>query len=260
MADNIPRNLRSIVLHDIPLDDIAAMERWYHRYHAPEIVRRYGPWLQRHESYMPVPAPEEARAFGLYNWRMTDGWWREIPKPGAQGALCFTDPPVRPRVATCFIPWQPTEDFLGSEIQPDAHNVLRWFIMMKYPPGVTRAQGDEWFLKTHAPEVAKQPGLTRFFSYVPWPEVIQLPGTWQKGSAPPPGTVERQWDRVVELWYDNFRDWRRAVVESPPAYTAPSWATHKAYPFLEPGKQFVSAFLLERPTDEFLRDSRVYLV
>lgn len=251
--------LRSIVLHDIPADDIAAMERWYHRYHAPEIVRRYGPWLSRHESYMPVTPPPEAAQFGLYNWRMTEGWWREIPKPGAQGTLCFTDPPVRPRVATCFIPAQPSEDFLGSDVPPDQHQVLRWFILYRFPQGVTREAGDDWFVNSLAPQVLKQPGLTRFFSYQTTRESIPLPGTWRAGSAPPPGTVERGWDRLVELWYDNFRDWRRAVIEQPPAYSAPPWATLDRFPFVRPGTHFVSAFLLERPTDEFLRDSRVYL-
>jgi hypothetical protein len=45
--------IRSIVVHDIPVDSVAAMERWYHRVHAPEIARRYGPWLTRHESFVP---------------------------------------------------------------------------------------------------------------------------------------------------------------------------------------------------------------
>ena len=78
--------IKSLVLHDIPLDAIASMERWYYRDHAPEIVRRYGPWLARHESYLPVPAPSDALAHGTYNWRLTEGWWREVPAPGPQGA------------------------------------------------------------------------------------------------------------------------------------------------------------------------------
>ena len=70
--------IRSIVVHDIPADSVAAMERWYHRDHAPEIVRRYGPWLARHESFVPVPPPPEAAGFGVFSWRVTDCWWREI--------------------------------------------------------------------------------------------------------------------------------------------------------------------------------------
>ncbi len=104
--------IKSIVMHDIPISHIAAMERWYWRDHSSEIVGRYGPWEKRHDSYLPVPAPEEARTFGMYNWRVTEGWWREIPKAGPQGCLSFTAPPIWPKVATCFIPAQPTEDFL----------------------------------------------------------------------------------------------------------------------------------------------------
>lgn len=54
---------KSIVVHQIPMDHIAAMERWYYQDHAPEICRRYGPWLTRHESYLPDDAPIEARGY-----------------------------------------------------------------------------------------------------------------------------------------------------------------------------------------------------
>ncbi|HMA50207.1 MAG TPA: hypothetical protein VKP60_10670 [Magnetospirillaceae bacterium] len=63
----------------------------------------------------------------------------------------------------------------------------------------------------------------------------------------------------IELWYDNFDDWRRSAIEQPPAYTKPDWATADAYPFLEPYRDFVCTFILERPTDEFHRDARGYL-
>ena len=66
------------------------------------------------------------------------------------------------------------------------------------------------------------------------------------------------WHRVVELWYETFDDWRRAVISAPPSYTKPAWAHNHRYPFLEIGKEFVSSFLLERPNDEFWRDSRGY--
>ena len=39
--------IKSVVVHDIPMSQIAAMERWYYKDHAPEINRRYGPWLTR---------------------------------------------------------------------------------------------------------------------------------------------------------------------------------------------------------------------
>lgn len=251
--------IKSIVVHDIPMNHIAAMERWYWGTHAPEINRRFGPWLTRHESYLPVDAPLEARAYGFFNWRVTEGWWREIPETGPQGNLAFTVPPVWPKVATCFVPAQPTEDFMGGDVQPREKQVLRWYILFKYPRGVSREQGEEWFLQVHAPQVMQQPGLYRFFSYQVIKDPIALPGTWAPGKMPPPDTVLHSWDRLIELWFETFDDWRKAVIESPPKYTIPNWATTDVYPFVEPSVDFVSSFILERPNDEFLRDARGYL-
>jgi hypothetical protein len=251
--------IRSIVVHDIPADSIAAMERWYHRVHAPEIVRRYGPWLARHESFLPVSPPPEAAAFGVFDWRVTDCWWREMPAAGPQGALSFTPPPVWPQVATCFIPAQPTNDFLGSDMLPEEHTCFRWHVLLRYPDGVTAEAGERWFLETHAPEVCELPGLRRFFSYRVIDEPVRLPGEWRAGDSPPPETVQHEWHRLSELWFDSLTDWKAAVVDGSAAMSPPPWATRPGYPFVEPGRDFVSSFLLERPSDEFLRDLRAYL-
>ena len=251
--------LKSIVVHQIPINNVAAMERWYYQRHAPEICRRYGPWLHRHESYLPVDAPAEAREYGFYNWRVTEGWWREIPKGGPQGELAFTVPPVYPQVSVCFVPWQPDDDYMGSDVQPDERNVLRWYILFKYPEGVDKEEGDRWFQERFAPEIQKQPKLFRFFSYKTVKQPGGLPGTWPAGKNPPPETLNVGWDRLIELWYEDFDGWRDSVINNPPAYTRPDWATRDSFPFVELGQDFVSSFLLERPSDEFLRDSRFYL-
>jgi len=250
--------IKSIVLQDIDMDYIAAMERWYFKNHVAEVNRRYGPWLTRHESFLPVDAPPEARALGFYNWRVGEGWWREIPLTGPRGTLSFTVPPVWPKTASCFTPAQPTEDFMGSEYQPHEKNVLRWYILLKYPEGISFEEGENWFLNVHATEVMKQPGLYRFFSYKVIREPLELPGIWNPARLPPPDTFCFKWDRLVELWYDNFNDWRKSVIENPPEYTKPSWAGYNSYPFLEPYKDFVCSFILERPNDEFYRDLRAY--
>ena len=105
----------------------------------------------------------------------------------------------------------------------------------------------------------KQPGLYRFFSYQAIREQLPLPGTWALGKSPPPHTVAYSWDRLIELWYETFDDWRRAIMQSQPQYTPSVWATANTYPFVESGVDFVSSFLLERTNDEFWRDARGYL-
>ena len=256
--------IKSLVLHDIPLDAIAPMERWYYRDHAPEIVRRYGPWLARHESYLPVAAPPDALAYGMYDWRLTEGWWREVPEAGAQGALSFTPPPVVPTVATCFVPAQPTEDFVGSERVPADGAYLRWVVFLRYPERVAEYDGERWFRGTFAAEVAACPHVKRAFSYQTVREHIGLPGTWAPGAAPPMETLHLGWHRVVELWFESFAAWRTAVLGEagrarPGAFAAPHWATATTFPFVQPYVDFAATFVLERPTDEFLRDVRAYM-
>jgi len=250
--------LRTVVLHDIPMNHVAAMERWYFRDHEPEIARRYGPYLHRLESWFPVPAPPEADAFGRFNWRLTEGTWRQMPMPGPQGQLSFTPPPVWPKAAICTVPLEPVDDFKGWETLALEKNVLRWYVLMRYPERVSFEEGENWFLNVHKKEVSNQPKLTRFFSRKVLKPTPPLPGTWR------PGDLELmkkdampRWDRVIELWYETFDDWRESVLTNPPAYTKPEWASHPQYPFFVPGEEWVSTFVLERPTDEFLRDSRV---
>jgi hypothetical protein len=90
--------IKSIVLHDIPVDAVPAMERWYHRDHSPEISRRYGPRLARHESYLSLDAPLDARAYGFHNRRVTECFWREPPLAGRRGTLAS-------RRRRCGRPW-----------------------------------------------------------------------------------------------------------------------------------------------------------
>jgi len=247
--------IRSIVIMNIPsMNELPAMERWYTRYHAPEILHRFGPWLTRLESYRVVPVPPEAERYGYYNYRVTESWWRSVQElPSVCGTLSFTPSPIRPKVVSIFVPPQPTEDFMGGEVTPDEKTILRWYIVFKYPDEVPVQEGEDWFLNIHAREVMQQPGLTRFFSYRA-SEIASLPG--HRPSKGPPPTA---WHRLSEQWYENFDGWRKSVINSPRKYTKPPWGKYDQYPFLEPYVDFVSTFILERPTDDFLRDWRGYI-
>jgi hypothetical protein len=257
---------KSIVMMDVHSDDIAAMERWYYRDHSSEIARRYGPWLARHESYVALPAPPEAKDYGYYSFRVTETYWHEAPLGGPRGAYCFTPAPAWDKVAVVGnVPPQPTEDFFGWDCLPAERACIRWYIMFRYPLGVRPEEGEDWFLNVHAPEVMKQPGLRRFFSTKVNPEAKPLAGTWSPHIPMHTDPPMVQFDRTMELWYDSPSAWKNAVIDNPPAYTKPEWSvdpwypnTVDTYPFLKPGADFVSTFLLERPADEFLRDVRHY--
>ncbi len=260
---------KSVVLFDMDLNIVPAWERWYYEYHSPEVARRYGPWIARHESYVPLQPPEPADAqFGYCNWRLTNVYWREIPEAGPKGELSFELPPAYPPgraargplVIDCFIPPQCTDDFKGYGTSPSDRQILRWYQVFRYPAGVDPLEADDWYVNVFAKEALQQKHMFRFFSSKTVEVATGLPGHW------PPGTfydhlgkeTPPKWARVSEMWYENFFDWRDDNLLEPPPYSKPPWAKHDRFPFLEPGRDFFSTFLLERPADDYLRDTRFY--
>lgn len=242
------------------------MERWLLREHCGETIGQVGSWLARYLSYRAVPAPPEAEPYGYYNWRVTELWWREPPPPPG-GVVAEAWPPNYSEIlglpknvyrthewhgqpkgphppVSLLIPPRATEDFLGSKLTIGEKTILRWYIALKYPDGVPVEEGEKWFLEVHSKEVMQQPGITRYFSY---------------RTMAPPGRPASPWVRVVEQWYEDFDGWRKSILDSPPQYTKPPWAKYDKYPFLEPYLDFVSTFVLEKPTNDWLRDYNGYV-
>lgn len=263
--------LRSyLILNLADMSDLPLMERWLLKYHAAETLSQLDPILERYCSYRAVPAPEGSEPFYPYNWRMTEHWWRELPFPkgnlmdhgtavsevwppnytriiglpdgdpraaGWQGSPGGPHPPVM-----IWVQSRMADDFKGKGLTLDDGTNIRWITAHKYPDGVSLEEGEDWFLNVHAKEVCEQPGLKRFFSSRQVDEIRMGPFV-----------------RVSELWYENANAWRKAVLESPPSYTKPDWATYDEYPFLQPASDFICQFLLEAPTDDFKRYLRPYI-
>ena len=242
---------------DLP-NEMFKFERWYLRYHAAEVVFNHKPWLTNFIAYRPLPVIAEAVPYGYYNMRVIEAWFRSLDeRPGGAGMFHFTwqppwsDKPVEwdkmevPRVSINVE--QPYPDaFLAGKRSADERTVLRWYCIHRYPKGVSLKEGEDWFLNVHAKEVLKQPGLAGFVSA----PALQIP----KGNPLQPGA----WVRLSELWYDDFNGWKKAIIDSPPKYTKPSWAKYDKYPFLEPYVDFASTFLTERPDIDYLKEAPAF--
>lgn len=232
-----------------------ALERWNHMYHIPEVIAKQ-PWLVRYLLYRPVPHPEGAEAFSPINYRYHENWaLDESFRRGPKGMLSMTREPVENAmdVRVAVIPAEPTEDFLGAELSIQDSTILRWVVAFSYPEGVSEEDGEDWYLNVHVKEVMKQPGLIRFFSTKAFPknENVFRQSAQQKKTSQ---VSHRPIVRVSELWYANNQGWRESVVLNPPAYTKPAWTERDSYPFLTPREDFVSAFLLERPDCDMLKE------
>lgn len=250
---------RSYALHQIDPNDIARTERWYATRHGPEIARRYGPWLARFESFRPVELPADAQEYGTTNYLCTEGIWRSMPEPDDRGFLGMTQPQRHARPFSCIVPVQPTEDFKGREDAPEDHPILRWVQLLEYPDGVDKQAADTWYTGVFAQAACGQKSLNRFFSFRTVEEDIHVAGHWSVGETTPeyrgvPG--DHRWDRVTEMWFDDFDGWRAFVGADLPV---PAWAQENRFPYLKPCSNFVSAFLLEMPAYDWLKVDRAFV-
>jgi hypothetical protein len=247
--------VRNVVMVNITsMNDLPLMERWVQRDHCAETIGAIGCYLVRYMSYRAVTPPPQmynlVESYGYYNWRVTELWMDPANMPAGGGHLTTMtahDPAITEKpypFARGSFPTTPTQTFRHLDGPYDSKNILRWVSFMKYPKGVPVEEGEKWFLDVHSKEVAQQPGLTCYFSS----KAISSPGR-------PPEYI-----RLNELWYEDFSSWKKAIVDTPPKYTKPSWAKYDKYPFLEPYVDFCSTFILEKPTNNFLRDYNGYIL
>jgi len=246
-----------LIIHKInDENDRPALERWFNRYHVPEVMTQT-PWTVKYVLYRPIPCPPGAEDYGFYGYRVHENWVPDKSlRRGTRGLLSMTEQPGACDAIIINMPSEPTEDFLGGDARYEDHTILRWVCVIRYPDGLSVEEGEDWFLNVHAPEVMKQSGLTRFFSTKAYIN--------PKRSILPQGEdflehdvlFYKQWHRVSELWYECNNDWRESVIINPPAYTKPPWATYDKYPFVIPGSEFISTFLLETPERDFIREAK----
>ncbi len=248
----------------------AAADQFYMRYHGPEITRLSGPWMTRYQLWLPYEPPEEAvKLFGAVRGRYAELWYREddyLDRPEMRG---ITQPPFnktskkKSGQTNIMVPANPTDVFYDSDPHPDKTPILRWVTLIRYPDGVSEEEGEKWFKEVYAKEAVKQPGLLKFVSHKAIVENVHVPGTGMPSGAPsgaPSGMASgkpsgmpagmpamKKWVRLCEYWYADFAAWRKAVLESPPKYTAPPWGG--SYPFVEMESTFIPYY----PDVDFLK-------
>jgi hypothetical protein len=245
-----------ILIDMAPGVDVLVLDRWYLTFHAPERRDLVRAWQRHYVSYRTYAVPEEVDRFNVWRGRMTEIHFdsledfAESRKNSSVTLQSHTAPPggwgKAYRSEAITLPAAPTEDFLGQHPAPKETPYYRWIVALRYPEGVTEEDGERWFLETHAEETAKLPGLRRYIGY----RAVGRDRDPTVGRDRPVAR-ERGYQRVVELWFDSYQDWRKAILESPPAFTAPPWGGE--YPFVE----MISTFIGERPDVDFINDRRV---
>lgn len=274
MADFKPefKPMRSIIMNCVKDDSyLPAAYRWLYKVHVADSISQFAPYCTKYATYRALPLPTDGEDFGTYNWIMTEHYWLYNVFGDMQTesrGLAFSEwwdpdfmeitnqPPQNlgrdPRwqgtrdgyhpIVFCFLPMFWEKDFKGRERTIEDGPNFRWLITFKYPEGVSPEQGDDWFINQLAPQLAELPELNRFISS----KVLDQPRT-------------SPFHRVAELWFDNSKQWYKAIVENQDKFAKPSWAEYDQFPYLEPYADFTGIFLLDRPESDHLQQFRGYI-
>lgn len=265
--------MKSIILNCVKDDsDLPAACRWLYKYHVSDSISQFAPYVTKYATYRALPIPPGGTDFGTYNWIMTEHYWlinpfekknETVPRGVAfsewwdPNFLEITNQPPANHlrdhrwqgsregyhpIVFAFLPAFWEHDFKGSHRTIEDGPNYRWLIAIKYPEGVSREEGDEWFLNELSPQIAQLSEVNRFLTS----KVLDEPRT-------------SPFQRVVEIWFDNSKAWHKAIVENKDRFVKPSWATYDQFPYLEPYDDFVGIFLLDRPESDHLTQYRGYV-
>jgi len=273
MAIGSDAPFRSYIMNCVRDDsDLPAAYRWLYKVHVEDSISKLKPYCSSYCTYRALPVPPSGEDYGTYNWIMTEHHWLINPSKywGPEGRInafgerfspefleITRQPPSNELRNTN---WQGTregyhpivyiaaplfweKDFKGSiRTLADGPN-YRWLIVLKYPEGVERKEGDEWFMNKLAPQIAELPQVNRFITS----QVLNN------------GFINGPWDRVAEIWFDNSKKWYEAIVSNADKFEKPSWAKYGVFPYLEPYVDFTSIFLLDRPESDHFNQFQGYI-
>jgi hypothetical protein len=264
--------MRSFILNCVRDDsDLPAAYRWLYKHHVADSMSQFAPYVTKYASYRALPTPPDGGNFGTYNWIMTEHYWLFNPFPAVGSTsrgLAFAEywpdnfleitnqPPAKelrnPQwqgskegyhpIVFAFVPVFWENDFKGCQRTIEDGPNFRWLVAFKYPDGISKEEGDEWFLNQLAPQLTELPELNRFVSS----KVLDAPRC-------------SPFHRVAELWFDNSRAWHKAIVGNQHKFVKPSWAKYSQFPYLEPYADFTGIFLLDRPESDHLQQFRGYV-
>jgi len=252
----------------------AELDRYYLGHHGPEIVQFSGAWLRKYQLWLPYDPPKEAvERFNAVKGRYAELWfgseeeYLDRPAHGPMSKATFKSVGENKQTVV-MVPAKPTEEFYDPDPNNAETPLFRWVQIIRYPDNISVEEGEKWFLNVHAPEALKQPGLMKFVSYRVLTEtgdkmnqMMQKSTNASSGGSQPAGAApggsgpgggpslsqKKSWVRVNEYWYKDEAAWRKAVLESPPKYTAPSWGG--TYPFVE----MISTFIPYMNDVDFLK-------
>jgi len=258
------------------------LQNWLYRYHIPDSISQFEPYCTKYAFYNALPMPPGGENYGTVRMQLTEHYWTinefegqlkktlteyfpmdvlkwqgNIPDvqpddvdSGRDDAAMLSGEEARAtRSDECmpfifaFVPICWEDDLKGAGRTVEDGPNYRWQFMLRYPEGVSQAEGDKWFFDEVAPKLTEAPEVTRLLTSRIMTEINGCP-----------------FNRVVEAWFEGPDEWEAAVTgRIAQAAAKPSWAQTDSFPFLRPYINFAGIFLSDIPTSNNLTQYRGYI-
>ena len=255
--------MRSLIYVDVAKEDYRVkLENWLYKYHIPDSISQFGPYVSKYAFYQALPVPEGGERFGAIKMQLTEHYWLANPNNIAQfdhhQALTEFFPPD-------VLKWQgnlPDEDFQCENVEGDEARAVkgdaskgtvpfifafvpvwweedykgagrtiedgpnyRWQMVIKFPDDA-KDTGDKWLRDEFIPAFVECEETTRILSS----KVIKEANGCE-------------FDRVVEMWFEGPSAWKAAVDKAAKKVRRPAWFETEDFPYLTQSYGISSVFL-----------------
>jgi len=262
--------MRSLIFVDLAKEDYRIkLENWLYRYHIPDSISQFGPYVTKYAFYPALPVPPGGERFGTVRMQMTEHYWLvnpNNPKFNHHKALTEFFP-------TDVLKWQNNipDDFDPNNMAPkdeveniegddarstkgDASKGTVPFIFAFIPvwweedfkgEGRTVEDGPNyrWQFVIKYPEGHEEEGEKWFHEeFIP-----AFQGAEEVNRIVSSRVIQEanncEFDRVCEMWFQCQTSWVNTIKEVSKKVKKPSWAETEDFPYLTQSFGISSVFL-----------------
>ena len=252
--------VRSLIYVDLAHEDYRIkLENWLYRYHIPDSISQFGPYVSKYAFYQALPTPPGGERFGTVRMQMTEHYWlanpndirefvhhkalteffpkdvlvwqNNIPKEenfegdDARSTKGNEELGTVPFIFA-FVPVWWEEDFKGEGRTVEDGPNYRWQFVVRYPEGISQEEGDKWIKEELIPAYTEQDECLRCLSSRIIKEVNNC-----------------EFDRLVEMWFPCQSAWVTATENASKKVAKPAWAETQDFPYLKKSYGISGIFL-----------------
>ena len=280
--------VRSIILVDLAHEDYRIkLENWLYRYHVPDSISQFGPYVSKYAFYPALPTPPGGARFGTVRMQMTEHYW--LANPNDVGFAKDHHKILTEYFPTDVLVWQNNIPDMGH-----SHGIDKSQEVNIEGDDARSTKGDEAagtvpFIFAFVPvwweEDFKGEGRTvedgpnyRWMFMVKYPEGVSAEegDKWLKEEFIPAWTSHEgctrcvsskikkevngcDFDRIVEMWFECQTAWCDAAAAAAEKCAKPAWAETEDFPYFKKSYGISGIFLSDYARSDNLTQYRGYI-